>query len=103
MDPIPGSVQTTTVDNSEDGLSSREHGPSIWTGGQGFGHTDKQEISYNSVTKASIQKTSWKHLPLSSSTLRRRLASLRCNGMGGREGDQMRSMMMGTWKPTGDS
>lgn len=43
MDPIPGSVQTTTVGNSEDGLSSREHGPSIWTGGQGFGHIDKQE------------------------------------------------------------
>lgn len=56
MDPIPGGVQTTAVDSSEDGLSSREHGPSIWTGGQGFGHMDKQEISYKGQHPKKPQK-----------------------------------------------
>lgn len=100
IDPIPGGVQTTTVDNSE--MDSPAENMAHLSG-LGARDLDKQEISYNSVTKASIQKTSWKHLPLSSSTLCRRLMSLRCNGRGGREGDQIRSMMMGTWKPTEDS
>lgn len=54
---------------SNGGVARRKHGLSAWTGGQVLGHMGKQELSYNSVTKTSIQQTSWKHLPLSSSTL----------------------------------
>lgn len=100
MDPIPGDGQRTTVENSEDGLSSREHGPSTWTGVRGLVTWEKQELRFNSVTKASIQHTSWKHLPVSSSNLCQRLVSLRCNGRGM---SPDRAMMMGTWKPAGDS
>lgn len=82
---------------------NREHGPSTWIGVRDLVTWEKQELSFNTVTKASIQQASWKHLPLSSSNLCWTLASLRCTGRGGREGVQMRAMIMGTWKSARDS
>lgn len=55
--------------NSNGGVARGKHGLCAWTGGQVLGHMGKQELSYNSVTKTSIQQTSWKHLPLSSFNL----------------------------------